>query len=89
VSVTVPDEGGIEMSDQADKLRQLVKARREWRELAFDLDDPPSRDRAPRLAQSSLPVNPDFDVAGTGVRGKSVRLLRILAARLALSRNGS
>jgi hypothetical protein len=76
----IRQEEGV-MSDQADNLRQLVRARREWREAADPLDTPRSVP-GPSLAaegQVRREIRPKPPRKGGG-------LLLALAARWALAR---
>ena len=70
------------MSDQADNLRQLVRARREWREAAAEPPGTPRSSPGPFLpaeGQAHREVVPKATRKGGG-------LLTALAARWAIAR---
>lgn len=73
------------MSDQADSLRQLVRAQCQWRELAL-------RDRravvsSPRLPDASKPTPGDHDDRPR-IRPNGIGVFMVRAARWAFARSG-
>jgi hypothetical protein len=79
----IRQKGGV-MSDQADSLRQLVRARREWRELTLEeLTTPVSR---PRPARASFLDGGEDDEGRPPIGGNRVGVLMVRAARWAFGR---
>ena len=74
------------MSDQADNLRQLVRARRAWGELALEELPPPVT--VPRSGGSPLLADGASAAAHPRAGTKRACLLVSLAARWALDRIG-
>jgi hypothetical protein len=72
------------MSDQADNLRQLVRARREWRESALEELPPPVNE--PRSARSLFLIRRECEDPRRRAGAKRDGLLVTLVARWALGR---
>jgi hypothetical protein len=74
------------MSDQADNLRQLVRARRQWREIGLEVLSSPARQPRPRRA---LLIAGDKSSKSDGrADGKLTGQFLTLAARWAWGRIG-
>jgi hypothetical protein len=73
------------MSDQADSLRQLVRAQRQWRE--FTLREQPVVDSRPRFPDASMPERGNDDDRPR-IHGKGISVFMARAARWAFARAG-
>jgi len=78
-------EGGT-MSDQADSLRQLVRAQRQWRE--FTLQEQPAVVSRPRFPDASMLECGNDNDDRPQIRGNGIGVVMARVARWALGRAG-
>lgn len=78
-------EGGT-MSDQADSLRQLVRAQRQWRE--FTLQEQPAVVSRPRFPDASMLECGNDNDDRPQIRGNGIGVVMARVARWAFGRAG-